>query len=181
MPIANIAPMIIKYPLKSWLIKEELITEVPISNVGIEKGKTMMALKIADLPKDNAAPKAPNKLIKEVPSNKLNIIGMKLSKGRYKTKAAIIEAINIGKPVINQWINTLAKTKIKDGSKEIKKSSSVPSRKSSLNIVSTANRDANKAAIQITPGAKLLNRLSCGPRASGKKVTTIKKNIKGVM
>tara|TARA_B110000008_G_scaffold239396_1_gene246110 strand:+ start:44 stop:256 length:213 start_codon:yes stop_codon:yes gene_type:complete len=70
---------------------------------------------------------------------------------------------------------------MKEGSSEIKKSSNVPSLKSSLNIVSTASKDASRAAIQITPGAKELNKLSCGPRAKGKKVTTIRKNIKGVI
>ena len=70
---------------------------------------------------------------------------------------------------------------MKDGSKEIKNSSKVPSLKSSLNIVSTANNEARSAAIQITPGAKELSRLSCGPRAKGKNVTTIKKKIRGVM
>ena len=95
--------------------------------------------------------------------------------------AAIQEAISIGKPVMSQCISTFAKTRMNDGSRETKKSSRVPSLKSSLNIVSTARSDASKAAIQITPGAKELKRLSCGPSANGKKVTTIKKNINGVM
>ena len=49
------------------------------------------------------------------------------------------------------------------------------------NTLGTASKDASRAAIQITPGAKELNKLSCGPRAKGKKVTTIRKNIKGVI
>ena len=63
----------------------------------------------------------------------------------------------------------------------MKNSSIVPSLKSSLKIVSTAKREANKAAIQITPGAKELSKLSWGPRARGKKVTTIKKKTNGVI
>ena len=141
----------------------------------------MIALRIADLPKDRAAPKAPNKLMKEVPSMRLKSIGIKLCRGIYKTMAAIEEAISIGKPVINQCITTLVNTKMKDGSKEIKKLSKVPSLKSSLNMASTASKEARSAAIQITPGARELNRLSWGPKANGKKVTTIKKKIKGVI
>ena len=136
------------------------MTEVPISKVGIEKGKTMIALRIADLPRDRAAPKAPNKLIKNVPNIRLNNIGPILSKGRYKTTAAMKEANRIGNPVMNQWIRTLANTNMKDGSKEIKNSSKVPSLKSSLNIVSTASNEASNAAIQIAPGANELNKLS---------------------
>ncbi len=82
---------------------------------------------------------------------------------------------------MNQCIRTFAKTNMNDGSREMKKLSKVPSLKSSLNIVSTARSDASRAAIQITPGAKELKRLSCGPSANGKKVTTIRKNISGVM
>ena len=141
-------------------MSEKVITEVPINNVGIEKGKTIIALKIADFPKDNAAPRAPNKLIKDVPSRRLIIIGTKLSIGRYKIIAARDEAMRIGSPVISQWIITFANTKTKEGSKEIKKSSREPSLKSSLNILSTASNEASKAAIQITPGAKELNKLS---------------------
>ena len=77
-------------------MSEKVITEVPINNVGIEKGKTIIALKIADFPKDKAAPRAPNKLIKEVPRRRLIIIGTKLSKGRYKIIAAREEAMRIG-------------------------------------------------------------------------------------
>ena len=68
-----------------------------------------------------------------------------------------------------------------EGSREIKKSSRVPSLKSSLKIVSTASREASNAAIQMTPGAKELKRDSCGPIAKGKNVTTIKKNTRGVI
>jgi hypothetical protein len=75
----------------------------------------------------------------------------------------------------------LVKTNINDGSNDTKKSSKVPSLKSSLKIVSIARRDASKAAIQITPGAKELSKLSCGPKAKGKKVMTIRKKIKGVI
>ena len=82
---------------------------------------------------------------------------------------------------MSQCIRTFAKTNMNDGSREMKKLSKVPSLKSSLNIVSTARSDASRAAIQITPGAKELKRLSCGPSANGKKVTTIRKNISGVM
>jgi len=82
MPKASIEPIIIKNPVKSWLLIEEVITEVPISKVGMENGKTIIALKIADLPRAKAAPKAPRRLIKEVPKIKLIIIGMKLSIGR---------------------------------------------------------------------------------------------------
>ena len=126
----------------------------------MEKGKTIIALKIADRPNDSAAPKAPNRLMKDVPKIRLNNIGIKLSKGRYKTIAAIKDAKRIGRPVISQWIKTLANTNINEGSKEMKNSSRVPSLKSSLKIVSTARREANKAAIQITPGAKELSKLS---------------------
>ena len=84
------------------MFREDVITEVPINKVGTEKGKTIIALNIADLPKASAAPKAPNKLINEVPSSKLNNIGIKLSKGRYKIMAAIDEATKIGNPVISQ-------------------------------------------------------------------------------
>ena len=160
---------------------EEVITEVPISKVGIEKGNTMIALRMADFPKDKAAPKAPNKLIKEVPKIRLRRIGRKLSNGKYRTMAAIIDAAMIGKPVISQWIKTLANTKTKDGSKDMKKSSKVPSLKSSLKIDSTANKEAKSVAIQMTPGAKELNKLSWGPKANGKNVTTIKKKIRGVI
>ena len=58
------------------------MTEVPISKVGIENGKTIIALKIADLPSAKAAPKAPRRLIKEVPKIKLIIIGIKLFMGK---------------------------------------------------------------------------------------------------
>ena len=78
----------------------------------MEKGKTIIALKIADLPNDSAALKAPNRLIKDVPKIRLNSIGIKLSKGRYKTIAAIKDAKRIGRPVISQWIKTLANTNI---------------------------------------------------------------------
>lgn len=40
----------------------------------------------------------------------------------------------------------------------MKNSSKVPSLKSSLNIVSIANREDNRAAIQITPGANDLKK-----------------------
>ena len=126
----------------------------------MEKGKTIIALKIADRPNDSAAPKAPNRLMKDVPKIRLNNIGIKLSKGRYKTIAAIKDAKRMGRPVISQWIKTLANTNINEGSKEMKNSSRVPSLKSSLKIVSTAKREANKAATQITPGAKELSKLS---------------------
>ena len=98
--------------------------------------------------------------MKDVPKIRLNSIGIKLSKGRYKTIAAIKDAKRMGRPVISQWIKTLANTNINEGSKEMKNSSRVPSLKSSLKIVSTAKREANKAAIQITPGAKELSKLS---------------------
>ena len=181
MPIASMAAIIIKKAEKSWLLTAEVITEVPMSKVGIEKGKTIIALRIADLPKDKAAPNAPNRLMKEVPNIRLKSIGKKLCIGRYRIIAAMEEAIRIGNPVISQWITTLANTKINEGSKETKKSSKVPSLKSSLKIVSTANNEAKSAAIQITPGAKELNKFSWGPKAKGKKVTTIKKKIKGVI
>ena len=134
----------------------DAITDVPINKVGIEKGRTITALKIADLPRESAAPNAPNKLIKNVPSIKLKIIADTLSKGKYKTKAAIQEARSKGNPVISQCIKTLTKTNMKVGSREIKKLSKVPSLKSSLKIVSTASNEAKRAAIQITPGAREL-------------------------
>ena len=84
------------------MLIEEVITEVPISKVGIEKGNTMIALRIADLPKDKAAPKAPNKLKKDVPKIRLRSMGRKLSNGKYRTIAAIMDAAIIGKPVISQ-------------------------------------------------------------------------------
>jgi|TARA_Y100000768_G_scaffold43508_1_gene28454 hypothetical protein len=78
------------------------MTEVPMSNVGMEKGKTIIALRIADLPKDKAAPRAPNRLIKDVPKIRLKTIGIKLSTGRYRIIPAIKDANKIGKPVISQ-------------------------------------------------------------------------------
>ena len=65
--------------------------------------------------------------------------------------------------------------------KSLASPSGILSLKSSLKIVSTANREASNAAIQMTPGAKELKRDSCGPIAKGKNVTTIKKNTRGVI
>ncbi len=58
------------------------IIAVPISKVGIENGKTIIALKIALLPRDKAAPKAPNKLINNVPSKRLIIKASITPEGR---------------------------------------------------------------------------------------------------
>ena len=80
----------------------EEITAVPINKVGIEKGKTIIALKMADFPKEGAAPIAPSKLIKKVPKIRLKIIGKKLLNGKNNIKKLIIEAIKIGNPVTSQ-------------------------------------------------------------------------------
>ena len=101
--------------------------------------------------------------------------------GKYNIKELIIEANKIGNPVTNQWQSTFAKTKTKEGSFEMKNSSKVPSLKSSLNIVSIANREDSRAAIQITPGANDLKKSWSGLKAIGKKLITIKKKISGVM
>ena len=63
----------------------------------------------------------------------------------------------------------------------MKNSSRVPSLKSSLNIVSIANKEDNSAAIHITPGAKDLKKSWSGLNAKGKKLITIKKKINGVI
>ena len=68
----------------------------------MEKGRTIIALNIADFPNESAAPIAPNKLIKKVPRIKLQIIGKRLLIGKYSINELIIEAIKIGNPVTSQ-------------------------------------------------------------------------------
>ena len=60
----------------------EVTTAVPINRVGIEKGKTIIALKIADFPNESEAPNDPSKLMNDVPKTRLNSNGKKLSNGK---------------------------------------------------------------------------------------------------
>ena len=48
-------------------------------------------------------------------------------------------------------------------------------------MLSTANKEASKAATQITPEDKELKKDPSVPRAKGKRVITIRKNTKGIM
>ena len=71
---------------------------------------------MALFPNESAAPKAPNKLIKKVPKNKLTKSGTKTPSGRKSIKEPNIEANKIGAPHINQWHKTLEKTNKNGGS-----------------------------------------------------------------
>ena len=73
-----------------------------MSKVGIENGKTIIALKMALFPRDRAAPKAPNKLMNKVPNKRLIIKAIRAPEGRYRKIELIIEAKIIGAPQTNQ-------------------------------------------------------------------------------
>ena len=130
---------------------------LPSNRTGTDKGKTIMALKIALLPKDSAQPKDPKKLIIKEPNNKLDKRGKRIPSGRYRKIAPINEAIRIGAPVTNQEAKTFAKIRIKRGSPLITIWSKVPSLKSSLKMLSIASRDAKRTAIHNTPGEMKLS------------------------
>ena len=130
-------------------------------------------------PTVSATPIAPIKLNKGVPIAKVNSNAAIAGSGIANSNPSKGANNNIGKPLTSQCANTFASTSNDKGCGLSNICSNAPSSKSERNRFSSENKAANKAAIQITPGAIFRSKVTSGLTPNGNKVTIMKKNSKG--
>lgn len=132
-------------------------------------------------PNESAPAKAPNKHIVGVPITRLIIKGFNPSWGRYRRNIERTDRRMIGKQLKIQFTRILIST-IKDKLfPEAKRSSMLPSSKSSKKIFWKDNNVDKSIVIQIKPGAKFFKISGSFEIPIGYREIEIKKNTIGVI